>query len=110
MDAGRLDRRVTLVRRKSGTNAFGEPVDEWDALATVWANVTPVSDGERVRAGETLSSKLSRFIIRWSSTVSTVDPKDRINYDGSVWDIQGVKEIGRREMIELTASARGEQL
>jgi SPP1 family predicted phage head-tail adaptor len=109
MDAGRLDRRIVLKRRKAGTNAFGEPVDEWTTLATVWSNVAPVSDGERWRAGETLASKMCRFTIRYSLSVAILDPRDQIEYDGRVWDIQGVKEINRREFLELTAAARGEQ-
>jgi SPP1 family predicted phage head-tail adaptor len=108
MDAGRLDSRIVLKRRQAGANGFGEPLDEWTTLATVWAHVAPVSDGERWRAGETLAAKLCRFTIRWSSTVSALDPRDQIEYDGRTWDIQGVKEIGRREMIEITAAARAE--
>ena len=108
MDAGRLDRRIVLKRRKTGTNGFGEPVDEWASLATVWASVLAVSDGERWRAGETLAAKLCRFTIRWSSKVAVLDPRDQIEYDGRTWDIQGVKELGRREMIEITAAARAE--
>lgn len=108
MDAGRLDRRIVLKRRKSGSNGFGEPVDEWAVLSTVWANVAPVSDGERWRAGETLASKLCRFTIRWAARVSVLDPRDQIDYDGRTWDIQGVKEMGRREFLEITAAARAE--
>jgi SPP1 family predicted phage head-tail adaptor len=108
MDAGRLDRRIVLKRRKTGTNGFGEPLDEWSTLATVWAHVAPVSDGERWRAGETLAAKLCRFTIRYSATVAVLDPRDQIEYDGRVWDIQGVKEMARREMIEITAAARAE--
>lgn len=109
MDAGRLDRRIVIKSRDAGTNSFGEPVDTWTTLATVWANVAPVSDGERWRAGETLAAKACRFTIRYSATVAVVDPTYQITYDGRVWDIQGVKEINRREFLELTAAARGEQ-
>lgn len=108
MDAGRLDRRIVLKTRKTGTNSFGEPVDEWTTVATVWAHVVPVSDGERWRAGETLASRLNRFTVRYSATAAGLDPRDQIEYDGRTWDIQGVKEIGRREMFEITAAARAE--
>lgn len=108
MDAGRLDRRIVLKRRKTGTNGFGEPLDEWSNLATVWANVAPVSDGERWRAGETLASKLCRFTIRYSTTVAVLDPRDQIEYDGRTWDVHGTKELGRRDFIEITAAARAE--
>lgn len=109
MDAGRLDRRIVLKRRKAGANSFGEPVDIWTAIATVWANAAPVSDAERTRAGETLASRMCRFTIRWSSALASVDPRDQIEFDGQTWDIRGIKEIGRRELLELTASARAEQ-
>lgn len=108
MDAGRLDRRIVLKRRKTGANSYGEPVDQWSTLAEVAASVIPVSDGERWRAGETLASKLCRFTIRWSARVSALDPRDQIEYGGRVWDIQGVKEIGRRQFLEITAAARAE--
>lgn len=89
-------------------NGFNEPELTWNTLATVWASVVPVSDGERMRAGETLGSKQSRFTIRYSSTVANVDPKDRIVFDGKTYDVNGVKEVGRREYLEITATARAE--
>lgn len=108
MDAGRLDRRITLRRATSSTNAFNEPVYVWADLATVAAKVEPVSDGEQWRAGETLASKLTRFTIRYSTTVASVDPRDRIQYAGREYDIQGIKEVGRRQFLEITAAARAE--
>jgi SPP1 family predicted phage head-tail adaptor len=109
MDSGSLDRRIRLKRRKPGENELGEPVDLWFTMATVWAHVAPVNDGERWRAGETLAAKLCRFTIRYSSTVASLDPRDRIEYDGRTWDINGVKEMKRREKLEITATARAEQ-
>lgn len=108
MDAGRLDRRIVLRRATSTTDAFNEPVLSWATLATVSAKVEPVSDSEQWRAGETLSAKLTRFTIRYSTTVASVDPRDRIQYSGREWDIQGVKELGRRQFLEITAAARAE--
>lgn len=103
-----LDRRVAISRRSSTLNDFNEPVDSWSTLATVWASVVPISDGERLRAGETLAQKSSRFTIRWSATVDGVDPRDRIVFDGSTYDIQGVKKLGRKQFLEITATARAE--
>jgi len=108
MDAGRLDRRVTLKRATSTMNGFNDPELTWSTLATVWASVVPVSDAERMRAGETLAAKQSRFTIRYSSTVADLDPKDRLTFDGRDYDLNGVKELGRREYLEITATARAE--
>lgn len=109
MDAGRLDRRVALRRATGGSvNDMNEPVEVWTTLATVWTNVVPVMDGERLRAGETLAQMQSRFTIRYSSVVADLDPRDRLQYNGREYDINGLKEIGRREFFEITATARAE--
>lgn len=109
MDAGRLDRQVTLRRASAASsNGFNEPVAIWSDLATVRAGFAPVSDGERLRAGETLANMQCRFTVRWSATTAGVDPRDRLIFDGREFDINGVKETGRRDFIEITATARAE--
>ena len=70
--------------------------------------MTPINDAERLRAGETLAQKSARFVIRYSSLSSTVDPRDRIVFDGATYDINGIKEVSRREYLEITATARAE--
>lgn len=112
MEAGKLDRRITIQRATISQNDLGEEVEVWADLATVWAAAKPVSDGERrerMVSGEVSASAETRFTIRWSSTVEGVNPKDRISYDGIVWDIWSAKEIGRRVGIEITAAARSDQ-
>lgn len=108
MEAGRLDRRISILRASAVNDEFNQPVETWATLATVWAEAKPVSDGERMKAGQTLADKMIRFTIRYSSTVADVDPRDRITYDGRVFDISGIKEIGRRVGLEITATARAE--
>jgi SPP1 family predicted phage head-tail adaptor len=108
MYAGRLDRRITIERATTTADAFNEGVETWETLVTVWARAEPISDGEKLRAGETLAHKSYRFQIRYSSLVADVDPRDRLTFDGRTFDIAGVKEIGRREGLEITATARAE--
>ena len=109
MQAGKFDRRITIERFAAGSpavDAFGGESGAWGALATVWAQRTPVSDGEKWRAQEVAAAITERFLIRWSSTVSGVSAKDRISYNSRLYDISGVKEVGRRQYIEITAAAR----
>ena len=108
MLAGRLDRRITILRATVAADIFNEQVETWGTLAVVWAHAAPVMDAERQRAGETLASKSYRFTIRYSSDIADIDPRDRVTFDGRTYDVQGVKEIGRREGLEITATARAE--
>jgi len=109
MDAGPLDRRIVIQRASTSTDAFNEPVETFADLATVWASAKPVRDSERLANGQTLADISYRFVIRYSSTVADVNPKDRITFDDRTFDINAVKEIGRREGLEITATARAER-
>lgn len=105
MDAGKLDRRITVERATTTTNAFGEEIPTWAPLGTVWASVEWVKDGERLRAAEVAASVEVRFQIRWGLGVTV---EDRVIYDGHVLEVSGVKELGRRVGQEISASARAE--
>lgn len=109
LNAGKLDRRITLQRYGITYDADNEPVEGFTDLATVWASVQYASDGEKARAGEVSAIVSVRFQIRWSSAVSTVNPKDRVAYDAKVFDIVGVKELGRREGLEISAAAPADE-
>ena len=108
MRAGALDRRIVLQRYMEARDEYNEPVMTWAPLATRWAAHTPRSDGERKRASETAATASSRFLIRWSPTVADVNPKDRLMFGGVVHQILHVKEVGRREGIEITTAARAD--
>ncbi|WP_332717347.1 phage head closure protein [Pelagibacterium mangrovi] len=112
MDAGDLDRRITLHKagEPQGEDDFGNPIPGEDINLTRWAEYLPVSDRERLAAMEVSASYTARFRIRWSQAVKSVDPTWRLTFEGRVYDISGVKELGRREGIEITASARAEAI
>ena len=105
-----LDREVQFLRRGAGDDGFtsdagpfaphGEPVR---------AKRLDVSDGERWRAGEVASSIMSRFRVRWSPFTAGITPKDRLTCEGLTFDIVGLKEVKRRQWIEITGSARLDQ-
>lgn len=105
MRAGDLDRRITVERAVKTTDAAGGVTLNWMAIGEVWAQVLPISDGERWRAEEVAAHVTTRFRIRWGLDVTA---EDRIVYGGRNYEIFGVKEIGRRVGQEITASARAE--
>lgn len=104
--AGKLDRRITILRSVNGQSGrMGEVAKVWQELATVWASAKPISDSERWRSaqGQEAATATDRFRIRWGLAVT---PLDRLVYNGDEFEISGVKEIGRRVGQEITAIAR----
>jgi len=107
--AGSLDRRLVLQKRVVTANALNEEVETFTDLAKVWASKTDVSDAEKVRAQQVGAEITTRFQIRWASAWATLNPKDRCVCEGREYEITGVKELGRRVGLEITACARADQ-
>lgn len=110
MQAGKLDRRITVRRAVVTQNAYNEDVETWSDLFTVWASYKPVSDAEQVKAAAVGASITARFQIRWSAQAVSITPLDQLSFEGRAFNITGVKEIGRREGLEISAVARAEPL
>lgn len=105
MRAGQLDRRVT-IQRATETNTGDGLIPSWATIATLWASRKDASDGERIAAGTILSTVVARFVVRSSTTARGILPRDRLIEGGSTFEVTGIKEIGRREALEITAEAR----
>lgn len=109
MDAGKLDRRVQFRRFILTDDGF-TAVETWaDHGAPVWASRRDVSDRERMAAMEVSATITTRFQVRWSSFTAGITPKDRLTCEGAEYEITGLKELGRRQGFEITASARADQ-
>lgn len=104
MEAGRLDRRVTIQQSQvTGHNSFNEPIRTWVDLATVWAQVTDVGGREYFAAAAVQAERTSRFLIRWRSDVTETM---RISYGGKIYDIRSIAEVGRRVGLDIRAQAQ----
>ena len=108
--AGKLNRRLTLLRATKTKNAFNEEVESFAVLAEVRASKRDVSDAERQRAAETGATITARFQTRWNSVTKTLDPTDRVRCEGREYDVTAVKEIGFREGVEISGTARSERV
>jgi hypothetical protein len=106
LDPGTLDRRVTILAAQSEDDGFssspGAPVE----VGKRWMSRKDIGDGERIRA-ESFGSKISsRFVCHYDSLTSTIRPdRHSLLCEGTVYNVVGVKEIGRREGLEITTAA-----
>ncbi len=98
MESGKLDRRVTIQRRIETQNEYGEAVITYADEVTVWAEVLPLSGRELFLAAQTVPEAQLKINIRWRPELTE---RHRIFYDGLVWDILHLAEIGRREGIQI---------
>jgi SPP1 family predicted phage head-tail adaptor len=102
MRAGALDRRLTIQRATTTPNAFNEPVASWTDVATVWAQPRPNRGAERFAAQQIVGQGMMTFQIRYRTDVRVTD---RILYQGRIWNVLDVREVGRRAITEIDAVA-----
>ena len=108
-DIGKLDRRVQFQRATQSDDGYSM-VDTWaDHGSPVWASRTGVSDGEKTRGGTVQAAIMARFVVRSSAFSRAVTPKDGMTCDGLEWNITGIKQIGRKDRLEISATARIDQ-
>jgi SPP1 family predicted phage head-tail adaptor len=108
MDAGKLDRRVTLQRQGVATDdGFQSVPGAFADLAEVWAQFIPLTATERAQAGETQAYAQARYRIRKDTLWADLNAKDRL-VDGRTFNITAVNEPDRDWLvIECVARADG---
>jgi SPP1 family predicted phage head-tail adaptor len=109
MRAGKLDRRITIERKTVTLSDRGQETLTWSTLATVWAEKRENTGSERFAREQIVGATLVTFRIRWSDAVSAVTVEDRVGFDGRTFEIMAVREIGRREGVELDCTAHGDE-
>ena len=97
----RLDRIVEIQSRRITRDAFGSEVVSWSETDKVWANVnqTGASEDFENNADRDVALRNSTFRIRWRDDV---EETSRVVYDGFLWGINGIAEVGYRRELELS--------
>lgn len=107
LDAGKLDRLVTIIHPTFTTNTLNEQVPGTPTEKTRFASMRPAPGTERFQSAETAAQAPMRFVFRYEPDL--IDVTDRIAADdGRTYEVLWWAEIGRREGIEALATARGE--
>lgn len=103
MNAGMMDRRITVQTYSTSNNDWNHPVKTWSDLTSVWASKTDKRETEVNELNQTVAITRSIFTIRHLANLSTTA---RIVYDGDNYEILGIKELGRREGMQITTERR----
>jgi SPP1 family predicted phage head-tail adaptor len=103
MRAGSLDRVITIQRFTSTVDDYGGVVETWADVATIRAQLVQASTDEYIAAGLGAQDKaVMIFRIRWMDGITNAD---RVSYNGGFFNLKEIKEIGRREGLELRCEA-----
>jgi len=102
LNAGTLDKRITIQQVQQSQDGTGQPIETWSTLATVWAGIIDSRGDERFRAGQEGANVTRIFRVRYRSDL---DEQMRILYDGRYYDIKSIISSGLRglEYIDITA-------
>lgn len=98
MRAGKLDRTIQIQRFTNTVDDFGTPVMAWDAVATLRAQLIEANTEEYLRGNGATDETAAVFRTRYLDGVGTAD---RVSYQGGFFNIRDVKELGRRDGLEI---------
>jgi SPP1 family predicted phage head-tail adaptor len=107
MRASDLRHRIRLQERGTEADALGQPTTVWKDVASLWAEVLPLS-GRELLAGQAIHTEVTHTItIRWQRQFA--DPlamaARRILYSGRVFNIHASIDIEERhKVLELTCA------
>ena len=106
MRAGDMDRRITILRYElAGDDGWGNPIETYVPTEEVWAEVRQESGREFFAAAAIQSERKVVFKLRW------IEPEvrvyDRVLYAGREHNIHEVRELGRKEGLELHTTSSG---
>lgn len=102
MRAGKLDRSITIERVTTTVDDFGTPVSGWATVATVRAQRIQSTTEEFMRAFGASSETAVIFRIRHMDGLILAD---RVKEGSAIFDVKEIKELGRREGLELRCTA-----
>lgn len=98
MKAGKLDRRIQIKTKTATRDSYGAEILTYSTLATVWAEIVPVSGREYFLAAQFVPEAQLKVRIRYRNDF---DETAQIVYDNVTYDILYIAEIGRKEGLEI---------
>lgn len=103
IDAGRLAHRITIQSFGVTRNSIGEEVRTWSDVATVWAEIRPLSARELINAKAAMAQVTTRITIRYRAGLL---PSMRMLHGATVYQMTEIINPGmRNEILECLCFA-----
>jgi SPP1 family predicted phage head-tail adaptor len=99
MDSSKLDRLIIIQWPSKTRSESGQEDIAWINLDTVWAQYFPQTTGKKYYAASQIVAEADAiFRIRFRDDVSRTM---RLLYDSQTYDIQDIREVERKEGLDL---------
>lgn len=105
MQPGRFDRKISIEHYTTTKNKFGETVKTWALFAEAWAGTKGQSSKEVFQNDQLQNINTLIFNTRFLPGITS---KMRIIFEGQIFNIRGVQEIGRRKGLQIVGEDSGE--
>lgn len=107
--ASRLRHRITLQAQMLTEGEGGQYAEEWQDVATVWAEVTPLENRslsvESLFAEQLMARGSHSIVLRWRGDVTA---QMRVAFGGRHFDIRSVVDVAERgECLRLLVEENG---
>jgi SPP1 family predicted phage head-tail adaptor len=106
MDRGQFDRLITVQRATVVVDDYGAETPTWAQYAQAWAKVKFGTAQEKREAAQEGGVQSATFEVYPTPLLSAVTLTDRIQFDGSAWDITEVAPLDRHLLRFTAARAR----
>lgn len=101
MNAGMFDRVISLYKIVVGKGKFKDTIRTKTKFGTARANVRYLRGSEALSMNEITEIKALQFNIRYRADISHTT---FISYEGKMYDIITIEEVGRKEGLKITAN------
>tara|TARA_Y100000114_G_scaffold143934_1_gene151982 strand:- start:962 stop:1279 length:318 start_codon:yes stop_codon:yes gene_type:complete len=101
MRIGELDTPIDLHNATVTTDSFGQPVETFTKVSTIYAKRFDRNAGEITVGDRVVQVLRTEFTIRYNTAVSE---QSRIEFDGQTYRVDGVLVMGRKRFMKLICS------
>lgn len=103
MKSGPRDDEIIIERKSVTTDDYGGEVETWATYATEWAQVIYGSGREQREAAQLQGSLPATFEVLANPLTLAVTELDRINFDGTIWNIVAPPSRLGRDGVRIQA-------
>lgn len=89
VESGKLDRQLELLAPATVADEYGQEIDTFVKVTTIYAQRLEMRTQDAARAGARDTFTMARFQIRWRENITT---GMRIRTDGKLYDIVAIDE------------------